>query len=343
MDVSRRRRGFTLVELLVVITIIGILIALLLPALNAVREASNRAKCMNNMKQIGLGLLNYNSSNGAFPAAATYTGSQTAMGWSFLTYLLPSMDYATLFNPMKLNGEEPTTTTYAANTTAINTAIPGFLCPSSGGTSFQSVSGGTNTGGLTNYKAMAATYATSLTVGLTGSGSAYGPNNPDGAMPPVKTSGAGTRISDLQDGASHTILLTETQETTNSSHSAAGRWAVGSEVFLCGMTAGQLGTATSASGYWAPAGYNGTLGSGSGRPYLNYHFVTVATDTYEAPSSIGTAPFWGPSAGHPSVVNHLLGDGSVQPLNKNLYIEVYFFLITKNNGDPFYLSNSPGG
>ncbi len=69
---SQRRRGFTLIELLVVIAIIAVLIALLLPAVQAAREAARRAQCMNNLKQLGLALANYESGNGVFPSGTIF-------------------------------------------------------------------------------------------------------------------------------------------------------------------------------------------------------------------------------------------------------------------------------
>ena len=69
------RRGFTLIELLVVIAIIAVLIALLLPAVQAAREAARRAQCVNNLKQIGLGMHNYHSSTNSFPYVGGAKGS----------------------------------------------------------------------------------------------------------------------------------------------------------------------------------------------------------------------------------------------------------------------------
>ncbi len=106
---EKARLGFTLIELLVVIAIIGVLIALLLPAVQAAREAARRAQCTNNLKQIGIALHNYESANSSFPlggvnlgtGSAGWSGDTSTLSWRALT--LPFMEGNTIANAMNFN------------------------------------------------------------------------------------------------------------------------------------------------------------------------------------------------------------------------------------------------
>ena len=98
---SNRRFGFTLVELLVVIAIIGVLVALLLPAVQAAREAARRSQCGNNLRQIGLAVLNYESINGHFPAGSTSATAYSLGGPYYSTWtvdILPNMEHSPLYD-----------------------------------------------------------------------------------------------------------------------------------------------------------------------------------------------------------------------------------------------------
>ncbi len=134
------RKGFTLIELLVVIAIIGVLIALLLPAVQAAREAARRSQCVNNLKQIGLGMHNYESTNGCFPMGQGTdrlrdlpggTNAPTGWtGWSAHAAMLQYMEQSALYNSCNFVFDPQQNAGGAINATVRNTAISTFLCPS---------------------------------------------------------------------------------------------------------------------------------------------------------------------------------------------------------------------
>ena len=128
-----RRFGFTLVELLVVIAIIGVLVALLLPAVQMAREAARRMKCQNNLKQISLGLNNYESSHKTLPYGANAPCCNPP-GDNWCIMLFPFIELKTLYDAMDHNGFlNPTTPVNVA--AAQNNKLPVFICPSDGAAS----------------------------------------------------------------------------------------------------------------------------------------------------------------------------------------------------------------
>lgn len=126
------RRGFTLVELLVVIAVVGILVALLLPAVQAARESARRAQCVNNLKQIGVACHHYHDAVRSFPpgycAAGAYVDGETdtTPGWGWAAFGLPYLEQRPVYEAINfsLPIEHPT------NARAVQTVIPPYLCPS---------------------------------------------------------------------------------------------------------------------------------------------------------------------------------------------------------------------
>jgi prepilin-type N-terminal cleavage/methylation domain-containing protein/prepilin-type processing-associated H-X9-DG protein len=140
MTPLRVRRGFTLIELLVVIAIIAVLIALLLPAVQAAREAARRAQCVNNLKQIGLAMHNYESGNGSLPSSAFQNRvmATLALDWEAhapgpLLYMLGYMEQSPLYNAFNFASgciAGCAASEIAPNTTVINSKITSYICPS---------------------------------------------------------------------------------------------------------------------------------------------------------------------------------------------------------------------
>ena len=123
-----RRRGFTLIELLVVIAIIAVLIALLLPAVQAAREAARRAQCVNNLKQIGLGIHNYESTVGGLPWGHGYFGWND---WSAVVLMLPYLEQTPLYNAINFaNTGGAAAPGNALNLTIQRASVNLLLCPS---------------------------------------------------------------------------------------------------------------------------------------------------------------------------------------------------------------------
>lgn len=131
MKANLRRAGFTLVELLVVIAIIGILVALLLPAVQAARESARRIQCTNNLKQQGLAHLNYESARGHFPSGLSIDFPGQGWGLSNIHLVLPYMEETALDGLVDIDPSENANSFFNANREFfIRTKIPGLICPS---------------------------------------------------------------------------------------------------------------------------------------------------------------------------------------------------------------------
>ena len=197
MRTQKHRFGFTLIELLVVIAIIGVLIALLLPAIQYAREAARRRQCANNLKQLALAMHNYLDAHLVFPLVATDSLVSFSAHAQILPYLEQGRGYDLInYNQPLLTGLAWSPTLHPDQLTAIDLRIATFLCPSDPGEVYYTDGDGVRWAG-TNY----------VLNGGPGHELNYCSRNDTRGM---FWRGSSTRIRDVTDGTSKTALMTET-------------------------------------------------------------------------------------------------------------------------------------
>ncbi|NQV29221.1 MAG: DUF1559 domain-containing protein [Rhodopirellula sp.] len=367
---KRAKKGFTLIELLVVIAIIAILIALLLPAVQQAREAARRSQCKNNLKQIGLSLMNYHDVHKTLPPgvtvaagtvavtapsaspATTAVGTSNFFGWT--SHILPFFDQAPLFKKLNTKVGFQTATGTPNNAALCSTVLTATRCPSDSGPD-QDSAGGVTDMGLANY------------VGNFGVGMPdynVNPRSVQGIM------GANTkvRIRDVKDGMSNVILAAERRNpavcqvwlATGGPVNAAGAiggctfWAAANGAVGTSATFepanGQMPTPT-ASGNQALYQILGTTRSGvTGVQSLVGNLPQGGTNTWAAATS-GTvkinktlynastmsgdyqnATTVGFGSWHTGGMQAVLGDGTVRFLSENIDSTIYENLSRRSDG-----------
>ena len=332
MRPARRRRpsptAFTLVELLVVIAIIGVLVGLLLPAVQAARESARRTSCVNHLRQLGVAAQNHHDSKGGLPSGAdskawpsTPNSAWTFYRWSSLAHLAPYLEEANslgilnLSIPLYANNLEVT----PENKPGVAQVVPLFLCPSDLG---HVVAPGF---GPTNYVACSGTGA--------GGGT---PFDTDG----VFYVNSHTRLAEITDGTSHTALMSESILGSPKGTPLVRdpeldyKWSLSaplSDTFCANTPQWNISD---------PRGFAWVSGEYRCASYNHYY-----APNSKQPDCLGTRLGGGPQfqfsaygwraarSRHPGGVNVLLVDGAVRPVNEEIDPVVWRALSTRAGGE----------
>jgi prepilin-type N-terminal cleavage/methylation domain-containing protein/prepilin-type processing-associated H-X9-DG protein len=275
----RRRSGFTLIELLVVIAIIAILIGLLVPAVQKVREAAARSQCQNNLKQIGLALHNYHGVFKKFPAGWVGNGAAPNLSYGWPTLTLPYLEQNTLYSRISPD-TRALGTVFKADLAALQFPVATFICPSDPeGTQGElndnrpftkAVPGQTVYIAKSNYAGNAGDYTGNLGCGT---GIFYQDSK--------------VRIVDIGDGTSNTFLVGERDSGDILNGTVRGRYAA----LIAGMS--------------TQGGENGNVSSNALVAWTYYQPMTGVNGTLTTPANcFGSA--------HTGGINFVLCDGSVR-------------------------------
>jgi prepilin-type N-terminal cleavage/methylation domain-containing protein len=339
------RWAFTLIELLVVVAIIGILISLLLPAVQKVRESANRAKCSNNLRQIGLALHNYHDANGSFPTVfkllpgddPTVPFKAATYGASVFVLILPYLEQDNVYRQIDTTKGALSTDNMPPANPAYSTALPVFLCPSSPYSSPTADYAQELERSFGNFNVQVH-YPPGLIFGRTDyapdagmSADVVGIDIKSDASIIVQPPAPASRITDILDGSSNTIMLVED----------AGRpaWYSNKGLVTSGPAigtyeAGPNGPAPQGGGAWAdPLNYiatNGADPSGTGIA-AGGGFLGIP----EAPWSCALMCSNDSEifAFHVGGTNVVMGDGSVLFLKAGLSMTQMAALLSKAGGE----------
>jgi prepilin-type N-terminal cleavage/methylation domain-containing protein len=364
MSSQRGKRGFTLVELLVVIAIIGILVALLLPAINAARQAAMRNSCINNMKQVGLALHNYHDVYKKFPTISPWDnimihvpigaqGAAPAPGatspraeYSWIVRVLPYLEEANLYNEISSDSNrfrnnpgslapqgamDPNMKVAANGLHFSSVSIPALLCPSFSGEPFSDAKPPAGEYSKVMPKVDPITgkpVGVALTnyVTITATNKEFVSGNPAGTPNPngALVGGKAKTMGSMRDGTSKTIVVVESKEQTNSS------WYDCSGTWVVALV--PVDTSPSNPN---PATIPMVV-SPTTRVALNYGPVAGSnppSPVYGVGMGSG-ARFWGPSSDHSGdVIIHAFGDDAVRPITADVNPNIYLGLVTVNGGE----------
>jgi prepilin-type N-terminal cleavage/methylation domain-containing protein/prepilin-type processing-associated H-X9-DG protein len=328
------RRAFTLIELLVVIAIIAVLIALLLPAVQAAREAARRAQCVNNLKQLGLAINNYESSSSCYPpgslnyqqnpavCATTPAGAPANRLWSMFALVLGYMEQSPAYNALNFswgaggNGIPAGAGIPDYNRTGLITQINSYICPSDLKQTPYDISVSGNGYGQSSYAVSSGNFDAfhwfcGCPPGTGGSCAGGVMVKSDGAM----LQGYMVRVSDVTDGTSNTIFIGETSRFKNDPDQIFQSWSRSAwfSSNLAGST--RLNAMASTVPKINAAFLAGDLGISTGT-------LSPTGDTdawlYSTSPDFRKWGQFGFRSLHPGGANFLLGDGSVRFIKETI-------------------------